>query len=51
MELTVEAAVSGDRNLILQAMLLDPVVDSVSAAEKTLDELLKVHAKELPQFA
>jgi len=51
MELTVEAAVTGDRNLVLQAMLLDPVVDSVSAAEKALDELLKVHAKELPQFA
>jgi len=51
MELTVEAAVTGDRNLVLQAMLLDPVVDSVSAAEKALDELLEVHAKELPQFA
>lgn len=50
-ELTVEAAVQGDRRLVLQAMLLDPVVDSVSAAEKTLEALLKTHAAELPQFA
>ncbi len=50
MELTVEAGVTGDRNLILQAMLLDPVVDSVRNAEATLDEMLKVHAQYLPQF-
>jgi len=51
MELTVEAAVSGDRNLVLQAMLLDPVVDSISAAEKTLEAMLAVHAELLPQFS
>lgn len=51
MELTVEAAVKGDRNLVMQAMLLDPVVDSVSAAERILDEMMKTHAKYLPQFA
>jgi len=34
-ELAVEAAMSGERNAVLQAMLLAPVVDSVSAAEKT----------------
>lgn len=50
MELTVEAAVTGDRNKVLQAMLLDPVVDSVSSAEHILDEMLKVHAEYLPQF-
>jgi len=37
MELTVEAAVTGDRNRVLQAMMLDPVVDSVSVAEKVID--------------
>ena len=51
MELTVEAAVSGDRNLVLQAMLLDPVVDSVSGAERTLDAMLEIHARFLPQFS
>jgi alpha-galactosidase len=50
MELTVEAAVKGDRNVVLQAMLLDPVVDSVAVAERVLDEMLKVHAEHLPQF-
>jgi len=50
MELTVEAAVTGDRNKVLQAMLLDPVVDSISGAEHILDEMLEVHAEYLPQF-
>ena len=50
MELTVEAAVTGDRNMALQAMLLDPVVDSISGAERILDEMLTVHAEYLPQF-
>lgn len=51
MELIVEAAVTGDCNSVLQAMLLDPVVDSVAAAERILDEMLIVHAPHLPQFA
>ena len=51
MELIVEAAVKGDRNLVLQAMLLDPVVDSVSAAERIVDRMLKLQAEYLPQFA
>lgn len=51
MEMTVEAAVKGDRDLVLQAMLLDPVVDSISAAERVLDRMLKANAEFLPQFA
>lgn len=39
-ELAVEAAVSGDRQVALQAMLLDPVVDDYEVAERVLDELL-----------
>ena len=50
MELTVEAAVTGDRKRVLQAMMLDPVVDSVSAAEKVIDEMFRVQAEHLPQF-
>jgi len=42
-ELSVAAAVTGDRRLALQAMLLDPVVDSVGTAEKVLDQLLEAH--------
>ncbi len=39
-KLSVEAAVTGDRQLALQAMLLDPVVDDFKVAERVLDELL-----------
>ncbi|MCK4623704.1 MAG: hypothetical protein KAV00_00195 [Phycisphaerae bacterium] len=51
MELTVAAAVSGNRNLILQAMMLDPVVDSVSAAEQIIDEMMAAQKQYLPAFA
>ncbi|WP_067929964.1 family 4 glycosyl hydrolase [Alicyclobacillus kakegawensis] len=49
--LAVEAAVKGDRQAALQALLVDPVVDSMDAAEKTLDELLSVHKDYLPRFS
>jgi len=51
MELVVEAAVKGDRKLVLQAMLLDPVIDSVSVAERVIDEMMKAQKRYLPQFA
>jgi alpha-galactosidase len=47
----VEAALHGDRQAALQALLLDPVVHSYEAATKILDELLELHAPYLPQFA
>lgn len=50
MEMIVEAAVSGDRKLLLQAMLLDPVVDHVGNAERLLDEMLRINEPYLPQF-
>jgi len=50
-ELAVEAAVHGDRRLALQALLLDPLVQSPTAAEKMLDEVLRMQAEYLPQFA
>ncbi|MCS7222033.1 MAG: alpha-glucosidase/alpha-galactosidase [Anaerolineae bacterium] len=49
-DLAVEAAIHGDRQAALQALLLDPVVSSYEAAVKMLDELLTVHAPYLPQF-
>jgi alpha-galactosidase len=39
-ELTVEAVFTRSRKVALQALLVDPVVDSVRAAEKTLDAIL-----------
>lgn len=48
--LTMEAAMSGDRQLALQAMLLDPLVPSVEIAEAMLGELLEAHEEYLPRF-
>jgi alpha-galactosidase len=50
-ELIVEAAVTGDYRTALQAMLLDPVVDSIFAAERILTAMLKEYRAYLPQFA
>jgi alpha-galactosidase len=52
-ELTVEAALTGDRHVALQAFLQDPQVSTKLTPEETaalLDELLKAHAAYLPQF-
>jgi alpha-galactosidase/6-phospho-beta-glucosidase family protein len=46
----VEAAVHGDRQAALQALLLDPLITSYAVAEQLLDELLTVHARYLPAF-
>ncbi len=49
-ELTVDAALTGNKQLALQAMLADPLVRDVKAARAMLDELLEAHASYLPQF-
>jgi alpha-galactosidase len=51
-ELTVEAAVTGDRGLVLQAMLADPVAGALPWEHVTAmtDELLAASAPWLPQF-
>jgi alpha-galactosidase len=49
-ELVVQAGVCGDRNAALQALLLDPHIHSYAQATHLLDDLLKAHAKYLPQF-
>jgi alpha-galactosidase len=46
----VEAAVEGSRDLAMRALLLDPVVGSVRAAERFLDDILSVHRAVLPRF-
>lgn len=48
--LTMEAAINGDRQLALQALILDPLVPSVEIAESMLDELLEAHEEHLPRF-
>lgn len=49
-EMVVDAAVTGDRNLALQALLLDPMVNDIGRARAILDDYLKTFADYLPQF-
>lgn len=49
-ELAIDAALSGNRNDLLKAILAHPLVHSVSAAEKAMDELLFLQKDWLPQF-
>ncbi len=46
-DLTAEAVLTGSRDLVLQALLADPVVHSVHAAEQTLDIILELQAEYL----
>jgi alpha-galactosidase len=52
-ELTVDAAVSGDRECVLEAMLLDPLTSRLDydAVVTMTDEMLAASAEWLPQFA
>ena len=49
-EITVEAALSGDRTLVVDAMLADGSINDRNEAGKLTDELLKAQAEHLPQF-
>ncbi|SDM31056.1 6-phospho-beta-glucosidase [Sediminibacillus halophilus] len=49
-ELTVDAAVTGDKGLALQALTLHPLVPSSEKAKTVLEEMLEVNQPYLPQF-
>ena len=49
--LIVEAAATGDRQLALQALLLDPMVTDIDTARAILADLLDEFRQYLPQFA
>ena len=49
-DLYVEAALKGDRELALQAILLDPMVADIDTGRAILDDLLAEFAQYLPQF-
>lgn len=49
-ELAVDAAVTGDRTLALQALLLDPMVGDIGRARAILDDYLTTFAPYLSQF-
>jgi alpha-galactosidase len=40
-DMTAEAVLSGSRDVVLQALLVDPIVDKADAAEKLLDAMLE----------
>lgn len=50
-KIVVEAAATGDRDLALQALLLDPMVTDIDTARAILDDMLREFAPYLPQFA
>ncbi|MBN1349691.1 alpha-glucosidase/alpha-galactosidase [candidate division KSB1 bacterium] len=47
-QLSVDAAVNCSREIAMQAMLLEPSVNSARAAQKMLEEFLEVHRDVLP---
>jgi alpha-galactosidase/6-phospho-beta-glucosidase family protein len=49
-ELIVEAALSGDRKLALQALVNDPLVFDIGSSEVMLDEMLLANRSYLPKF-
>jgi len=49
--LAVAAALTGDRDVALRALMANPLVGRYDIAAPLLDELLKVNAAYLPQFA
>ena len=50
-ECTIEAAITGNYGMALQAFALNPLIPSGGEAQQVLDELLVAHENYLPQFA
>jgi len=48
--LTIEAAITGDRSIALQAMASHPLLPSVSVAKALLNEMLERNKPYLPAF-
>jgi len=49
-ELTVDAALSGDKDLLYQALLACPYVHDMKTAKDIMDELMEAHKDFMPQF-
>jgi alpha-galactosidase len=50
-ELTVDAALAGDRDLVVQALLYDRCVPDLKSAQALADDLIAAQKPHLPQFA
>ena len=49
-QLSVDAAIHGDRQAALQALLLDPVITDLNVAAQILEDYLVAYREHLPQF-
>jgi 6-phospho-beta-glucosidase len=49
-DLTVDAALAGDKKLLYQALLAVPYLHDMKAAKQIMDDLLVAHADLMPQF-
>jgi alpha-galactosidase len=49
-EMTVKAALSGNRDLALQVLANDPMLCDLSSAETVLEEMLEANLRYLPRF-
>jgi len=49
-ELTVDAALSGDKNVLYHALLASPYVHDMDTAKKIMNELMEAHKDFMPQF-
>ncbi|MDR3767668.1 MAG: 6-phospho-beta-glucosidase [Butyricicoccus sp.] len=49
-ECTIQAALTGDYGLALEAFILNPLVENNENTQRVLNEMLVAHAKYLPQF-
>ncbi len=50
-EVTVEAAIEGNRDKVVQALVLDGAVDSYENASRLAEELIAANAEHLPRFS
>ena len=49
-EMTAEAALTGDRQLMLEAVMMGGYLPDEAKAKKMVDELIEVQKPYLPQF-
>lgn len=49
-ETTVKAAITGDRQLVVHAMAISPMVQNKDTVDELVDELLEANKEYLPQF-
>jgi len=50
-KLLVEAYHTRSKKKLLEAMMLEPVVDSIDRAEKMIDDFLRIEKAFLPEFS